>query len=195
MTCSRRLGPLLLGAAVLLGACGGDDDASGVTVPEDEVTTSTSTTTGSTTTTTDPDADVKEAIEQAYYDQWDAYIEILSDPDPTNPLIEQHFTGAARERLLDSIAEDVRAGIVTRRPDNPDNFRADIIDVSLAEEQATVISCLVDGLVQVDRTTGAVVNDAVATLKIETSMVLEDQNWKLEDSVRLSRLEGATSCE
>ncbi|MDZ7674592.1 MAG: hypothetical protein U5K30_05940 [Acidimicrobiales bacterium] len=88
-----RIGACLLAAITVVGACSGnDDDASPVTVDPDSTTTSeTTTTTESTTTTENPEA----AVEQAFYAQWDAFVEILEDPDPANPLIEEHFTGQA----------------------------------------------------------------------------------------------------
>ena len=186
-----RLVPCFLGAAILLGACSGDDDATGVTVPDDEVTTSTTTTTGS--TTTDPDAEVKAAIEQAYHDQWDAYIEILSDPDPTNPLIEQHFTGAAKERLLDLVSAFIRDGYIARLPTEPSLFQPQIQRLAVDGDEATVIECTVDGLMKVRRATGEIVDDEVLKAHLANTFVLSDGRWKVESTV--SAPPGETACD
>ena len=96
---STRIRACVLAGAFLAGACSGDDDTSSVTVPDE--TTSTSTTATSTTSTT---ADPTAAVEQAFYDQWDAFVEIRSDPSPPTPWIDEILLVPPGRRLLDSIS-------------------------------------------------------------------------------------------
>ena len=190
-----RGAPLLLVAALLLG-CGDDDEgvSSATLVAEDDDPTTT-TAEPTTTTADDPDVELKAEIEDAYYAQWDAYVEILSDPDPTNPLIDRHFAGAARERLLDAISADIREGLVTRRPASSEHFRhvVETVDVR-SESEAVVVSCVIDGLVVQKRSSGEIVNDTVAVLRVESAFVLDGSLWKLDDSVRLERFEQGNEC-
>lgn len=176
-------------SALLAGCGGGGEEPSAVTVAQ---TTPTSTTTTEATTTT---VSAEAAVEQAFYEQWDAFIEILSDPDPGNPLIDRYFTGRARETLLDTISSDVRNGYVTKRPEDPQLFRVMPLEIELdSEDSARLRACVVDGLVLKVRETGEVVNDEVATVESRNTFVLEGGRWKLEQSVRESRVEGVGGC-
>ena len=184
-------GALVVGALVI-GACAGDDDASDVTVAQDETSVPESTTTEATTTTTE---DPTVAIEQAFYDQWDAFVEILEDPDPSNPLIDQFFTGTARDAILDTISSDIERGLVTRRPENPDHFSPGIESIEFVDERtALVVECTIDGLIVLDRETGMVINDNVVSARLENTFVLEDGQWKLLTNKGLGKEEGAEGC-
>jgi hypothetical protein len=191
----RRLAPCLVGAAILLGACSGDDDASSVTVPDDEVTTSTSTTTAS-TSTSDPDADVKKAIEQAYYAQFEAFVTILSRLDPSDPLIDEHYAGRQKEQTLDAIAKNLADGTALRAPDDPSRLQAAVLSVDVADDGTTarLVACVVDGILVVRRNSGEVVNDAIVTLRIQHDFVLDSGHWKVTETERLERKEGIHEC-
>ncbi len=183
--------------ALTVAACGDDDTTSPVTVPDD----GSSTTTPTTSTTTppepaeDPDAETRQAIEQAYFDQWDAFIEILSDPDPANPLIDQHFAGASKDALLDTISMDIAEGVVTRPPEDPSDFQPGIESLELVDSTtATVIECTIDGLVVERRDTGEVVNDRVSIVRLQNRFELIDGRWKVSSTKLIERLEGSDTC-
>jgi hypothetical protein len=187
---------LLVAAALLVGACSADEggEASPATVAvEDEATTAAATPT-TTTTTTVVDAAVA-AVERAYFEQWDAFVEIFSDPDPSNPLIDRYFAGTARETILDSIARDIRDNVITRLPENPSDFRPAIESLAMdSSETATVIECLVDGLVAVDRVNGTVLNDDVVVLRVTNAFQLIDAQWKVTSIRVLEELQSADEC-
>ena len=191
---ASRFGAMLLVAAVVAGACSGDDDSSGTTVPADDATTSTtssSTTSSTTSTTEDPTA----AVEQAFYDQWDAFVEILSAPDPANPLIDKHFAGDARATVLDIIASDLTQNFTTSKPEDPMHFVPRIESVEFVSPiTALVTECTVDGLVIRNRDTGEVVNDVVATVRIKNRFELDDGRWRVASSTRIARSEGVVDC-
>lgn len=185
----RRSLVLVVAVGLLAGCGGGGEEPSAVTVAQ---TTPTSTTTTESTTTT---VSAEAAVEQAFYEQWDAFIEILSDPDPANPLIDRYFTGRARETLLDTISSDVRNGYVTRRPEDPQLFRPTIVRIVVdSDTTARVEECLVDGLVLMNAGTGEVVNDAVITSEITNTFVREGGTWKLEHALQRNRVEGVGGC-
>ena len=187
----RRILPLALAATLLLG-CGDDDgEASSITAPPD---TTTSTTERSTTITTEGRTGVEADVEEAYYAQWDAYVEILSDPDPSNRLIDQHFAGAAKETLLDSISKDIRDGVVTRLPENKADFAPRIESIDVQESKATVLECVVDGLVAVRRSTGEVLDDDVVVLRLTNEFELLGGQWKIIRTEVVEELTDRSEC-
>ncbi len=196
MSWRRAVGMAVAAVALVATGCG-DDDAvtSPVTVPDTRGETPTSTTSTTAAAQEDGDAEVIGQIEAAYFAQWDAFVEILGDPDPANPLIDQHFAGAAKETLLDSIARFLANGQVARRPEDPSLFVPRVESVELqSEERAELIECLVDGLQLVDRETGEVVNDTVSYLRVRNEFQLLDDMWKVVDTEIIDRLEGASEC-
>lgn len=173
-----RIGTCLLALALVVGACGGDDDdTSNVTVPADTSTTESTTTTepATTSTTEDPAA----AVEAAFFAQWDAFVAILGNPDPANPLIDRHFTGEARESLLDSISDFLQEGKRAQRPADPAHFSPAVLEVVVEGETAVLFECTVDGIVVVDAESGEVLNDEVSTYALRNEFRFEGGAWKL----------------
>lgn len=167
----------LLAGALLVGACTSDDEPSDSTVAPDETTVPESTTTEATTTTTE---DPAAAVEQAFFDQWDAFIEILEDPDPSNPLIDEFFAGAARDQVLDIVSRYIAEDKVAARPDDPADFAPSIVSVQLVGgDSAVVVECTVDGTKIVQRSTGNVLNDNLDVNHFENTFELIDGRWKL----------------
>ncbi len=190
---TTRIRACLLAVALVAGACAGDDDASPDVTVDPTATTAAVEPPAETTTTT---ADPRVAVEQAFYDQWDAFVEILEAPDPANPLIERFFTGAARDAILDTISADVEAGYITRRPDDPAHFVPGIESIEFVDEStAVVVECTIDGLVVLRSDTGEVVNDNVVTARLENTFKLEAGQWKLLTNKGLDQTDGAVACD
>lgn len=172
----RRSRVLAVAGALLAGCGGGDGEPSAVTVAE---TTPTSTTTTEATTTT---VSAEAAVEQAFYEQWDAFIEILSDPDPANPLIDRYFTGPARESLLDAISRFVSDGVSAKRPDDRAQFQPTVRAVHLeSRTRAVVIECTIDGIQQVDRRTGTVIDSDVAQVHGKLVFEYSGGQWRVAE--------------
>lgn len=190
----RRTMHILAVAGVVATACGGGEGApSAVTVPEASSTTST-TAPATTEPATGPSAEA--AVEQAFYEQWDAFIEILSDPDPANPLIDRYFTGPAREQVLDAVSEFVARGHVARLPADPKKFELTVETIDLVSaRRAEVVECVVDGLTVVEAGSGETVNDAVSVLRIREVFVFEDDYWKVSTTETLKRLGHRSECD
>lgn len=195
----RRVAGLAVAAVALVATgCGGDDAVtSPVTVPDTrDETPGTSDPADGDDGEDDEQAEMIPEVEQAYLAQWEAYVEILSAPDPANPLIDQHYTGSAREQLLDTISDDIANGYVTERPANPEHFSVDVDSVQIAGgDRAVVLSCLVDGLVLKQADSGGVLNDDVASIAYRTEMVFEDGRWKISEAEEVEREEGADGCD
>ncbi len=187
---TKRIGTVLVGLALVAAACGGGaDDPSSATVPATEPTT-TSTTAAPTTTTEDPAA----AVEQAFYDQWDAFVEIAGDPDVTNPLIDEYFTGRAKEGVLDGVSKLIAGGEAIRLPDDASRFRPTIDrTVIQSPTDAVVFECTIDGLVVYEVAPVKSSNDAVEVLGQRNDFKFIDGRWKATDLRDLA--EGEPRCD
>lgn len=175
---SSRLAACLLAVAVVIGACGDDDDSTSPVTVDPETTTTEPTTTDATPTTEDPEA----AVEQAFYDQWDAYLEIVADPDPANPLIDEYFTGRAKQGVLDGVSRLISEGRAIREPENEEDFEPTIVETQIrSATEASVFECTTDGLVVFDKASGTVVNDEVVHVEQRNEFTLEDGRWKASD--------------
>lgn len=172
--------PLVL--VFVLGACGGDGAASpDVTLGADEFVTTTAL--PAPTTITDPDAAIKADVEQAFYEQWDAFVQILGELDPASPLIDRYFTGEAKDSLIKTMGDFVLSKEALRLPESGDDFAPRIISIHVdGPNTATVFECTIDGLVVVDVSTDTVVNDSVSTYAARNTFLLEGNAWRLESS-------------
>lgn len=189
----NRLTTGLVASVLVLAGCGDDGGAtsSPITVDPAQEATTTTEDPSTTTTTEDPTA----AIEQAYYDQWDAFVEILSDPDPANPLIDKHFAGAAKEKLLDSVSRFVQNGTVAALPLSAHDFRPRVESIEMnSSDSAMVVECLVDGLRVLERASGRVLNDNVKTLRIKNEFRYRQGTWKIVSSTTVDEL-GPGACD
>lgn len=186
-----KTGTVLLAVALLIGACGDDDaDGSGVTVPADSSSSSSSSTTEPPTTTADPAG----AVEQAFYDQWDAFVEITSAPDVDNPLIDEYFTGEAKQALLDGVSKLIADGQAIRLPDDPSDFKPRIVAIEMTgDSSAVVYECTVEGVVIFDQVTGQVVNDAVSNYERRNTFERIDDRWLVSSTTPIQ--EGDPGCD
>lgn len=179
--------------ALVAGACSGDDDPSDGAAATSTTETSvaeTTTTAEPTTTTEDPAA----AVEQAFFDQWDAYLEIVRNPDPSHPLIEQTYTGGARDEVLNGVSKLISEGRAIRRPDDPQLFIPRVLDIrELSETEFVLFECTIQGLVLFDQETGDVVDDELADYNRKSRYVLEDGRWKVAQTTRFE--EGDPTCD
>lgn len=188
-----RIGFCLFAAALLLGACGGDDtDASNVTVPAETSTSEPSTTTTESTTTTTEDP--KAAVEAAFYAQWDAFVEIVSAPDPADPLIDRHFADGARSAVLDGVSKLLSQGQAFRLPDDESKFDPRIVEIDLTSAStATVFECTVEGLVLYEVSSNTTVNEGVANYERRNDFELRDGRWVVVETIPQG--EGEPGCD
>lgn len=177
-----RIAAVLLASALVVAACGDDDAASPVTVPADGTGSAPTSERPTTTTTEDPTA----AVEQAFFDQWDAFLEVASNPDPSHPLISAHFVGRAEESVRDGVSKLVADGHSIRRPDDPSRFVPAIREIRrISDSEYLVFECTIQGLVLIDQESGAVLDDAVADYERKSTYVLDDGRWKVQSTERL----------
>lgn len=175
---------LVLAAALLapVGAACSDDDGevSDVTVGADDPTTTS--TDQPTTTTADPDAEIEAAVEQAFRRKWDAYVQLGAAPTTTSPLIDEVFTGTAREDVLDAMSQLVAEGNAVRLPGEAARFRPMVNSIELlSDDEAIVFECTLDGLVVFNTASGQIVNDAVNQVAGRNLLRLVDGVWKIAE--------------
>lgn len=190
---TTRIAAMALTITLLFGACSDSGGGEASTTVAESTTTAEPTTTVAETTTTV--STVEDEIEAAYRAHWDAYVEIFAAPDPNNPLIDQHFTGDAKQAVLDAIARHLIDGTAVRAPDDPADFAQDVLSVDVDGGEAQVISCVVDGLVVVDSATGTAINDNLVTLRRATTMLLSDGRWKVSAGTSERLGEGRLTCD
>ena len=181
----------LVAGALVVGACSGDDVASDVTVAPDQTTAPETTTTEAITTTTEDPAD---AVEQAFFDQWDAYLDIVGDPDTANPLIDQHFTAGAKDAVLDGVSALIADGLAIRLPDDEADFEPRIVGAQvLSPTTAVVFECTLEGLVIYRQDTGEIVDGAVSEFESRNDFELIDGRYVVTSTRDIE--EGEPGCD
>ncbi len=189
--------PLLLTLALAGAACSDDKPESptaGDTLPDTTTTEPAPTTTGPTTTTTTPPTP-EEEVEAAYLDIVESYFRRLENPNPDDPTIAENHTGASLEVTRTRNEEALRSGQIDRFPSGSPPV-PEILEVQLQGATLAVIEiCLVDDVQVIERASGTVVNDEVATSLIEATLVLEESQWKVSEQNRLQRWPDAEGCD
>jgi hypothetical protein len=173
-------------AALLFGvvagaACGDDDDDGG--------RAQRSTTTASTTTTAPtPEA----AVETAYLAYKDLRARLLEAPDAGDPEIAQWATGAAEDRLVESLTMLEAEGRAVRF--GPD-YAVVVLSVSLAGASAELMECFVDDADVIDVASEEVVGESeVATVLNRVTLLAGPGGWQVIDIVQEDGWEGVSDC-
>lgn len=205
---SAVLAPGLIAA---LGACSDSSDGSADSTTLEETattsstsvpaTSSTSSTTSTTTATSIPppttvalELQVRDSYSAAYVSYWAC----LREPDACDPAAFTASTGTARGNLTDAVnqlrSSDLKVG--------PDDFGYMVIEgvsVDPSGQTAQVQACWWDtGVVYGPPATEGgdpvVVNNLQVTSRFDTTMVLEDGEWRINEEVRTARVEGVNEC-
>lgn len=177
---------ILLAATMAVAACGSDAATATAAAPVEgssATTATTNVTPTSATTSTAPAADPLVDVERAFHAQWDAFVDVLGAPDISDPLIDAHFTGRAREHLVDVVSEFLAEGKVAVRPDDPADFSPRVVAIALeSPTSALVHECTRDGVVILDARSGAVLDGDVSTFEARNTFHLVDGRWKLANT-------------
>lgn len=200
------LAVLLFATIILIAGCGSDSDPLGGSTTSTDPTTTTSGTspttamTGTTTTvvsTSDPSTPVDtthQAIIEAYEGYWDARIAAnTGTPNPQDPALAQFATGNQLEAVIKETQENLDQGRAFLAAPNPATFRQ-VTVVSVDGDRAEVQECFVDDGQLIERATGAVINDTVATQSVLGTLRLVDGTWKVSGSDLIQRWEGVAGC-
>lgn len=193
-----------------LASCGGDDETIGgtTTTRVRAESTGTSPATSRDTTTTPPTTSegspltvsttVSEAGHQAvidaYIGYWDARFAANSGtPNPADPALRRYATGAQLEAVVAETQENLDAGRAFQARPNPANYRR-VTVVSVNGDSAVVQECFVDDGLVIDRATGGVINDTIATHSVRGELRKVDGEWRVASTSLLQRWEGVSGC-
>jgi hypothetical protein len=138
-------------------------------------TSATTTTRPSTTTTSEPSA-TEQAVLRDYRAYWDAYLAASNPMNPENPVLAEHATGPALEKLQRAFLAFKSAGKIIRGT-------LDLAPrvVSIDGETATVRDCYGDGTGVYDAATGKREDTASGKRHLATATLhLENGIWKME---------------
>lgn len=202
---------LAAGLIAVLGACSDSSDGSADSTTSEATastsstsvpaTSSTASATSTTTSTTSPPpttAALELQIRDSYSAAYASYWACLRDPDACDPTALTASTGSARANLTDAVnqlrSSDLRVG--------PDDFGYMVIEgvsVDPSGQTAQVQACWWDtGVVYGPPATEGgepvVVNNLHVTSRFDTTMVLEDGEWRISEEVRTARVEGVNEC-
>lgn len=187
-----RLATTAVAAGLVLGACGGGENAADLT---------TSTTAEQTTTTAPPETTTtaaptpEEEVLAAYHAYWAAVDEAFSPPEarPDLPAFRQYATGEVLPGIVQRAQEAKADGSVIQIPEGARySHRAEV--VSIEGDTATVRDCNVDDTVEVNATTGEVIDDRVSTRLYIGMLVREVGQWKVAVLNQEGAWEGVAGC-
>ena len=207
-TFRRHLPAAALATVLLLGAsCGGDDDSDASPAPEtstteDRTTTSrpassTTFTSGDSSTTTNtgnPASSGEQEIIDRYIAFWDARFAANSGtPNPDDPALAEYATGEQLTAVVAETQENLDEGLAFRARPNPADFRQ-VTVVSVEGDQAVVQECFVDDGLVIERATGDVVNDTIATHSVRGELARVEGEWRVSSTRLVQRWEGVNGC-
>ena len=193
-----------------LASCGGDDETIGGTTTtrvraestgtspatsRDTTTTPPTTTAGSSpTASTTASEPGQQPIVDAYIGYWDArFAANTGTPNPADPALRRYATGAQLEAVVAETQENLDAGRAFQARPNPANYRR-VTVVSVNGDSAVVQECFVDDGLVIDRATGGVLNDTIATHSVRGELRKVDGEWRVASTSLLQRWEGVSGC-
>ena len=193
---TRRLAPILLVAAVMLGACSGNDDDAGPTTTSSapRSTTTTSEASTSSTSTTQPAATDVEAVTPVLQDlmgRYDAAVAaILADPrgasDPTGAEVEAYlalFTDNSTfaDGALASWAREGEQGRFYRPGPGGQLTRSTVIAVTPADDDEATFTICAENSMEITDSDGNVVESFGGQTAASVVAVRADGRWRIRD--------------
>lgn len=193
---TRRLAPILLVAAVMLGACSGSDDEAGgptTTLSAPRSTTTTEATTSSTSTTQPPATDVEAVtpVLQELMGRYDAAVAaILADPrvasDPTSAEVESYLSlftdnSTFADGALANWAREGEQGRFYRPGPGGHLTRSTVIAVTPADEDEATFTICAENSMEITDSEGNVVESFGGQTAASVVAVRTDGVWRIRD--------------
>lgn len=176
----------------MVGACGGGENAADLT---------TSTTAQQTTTTAPPETTTtaaptpQEEVLAAYHAYWAAVDEAFAPPQvrPELPALRQYAAGEVLPGIVQRAQEAKADGVLIQIPEGARySHQAEV--VSIEGDTATVRDCNVDDTVEVNATTGEVIDDRISTRLSIGLLTREGGQWKVAVLNQEGAWEGVAGC-
>lgn len=181
-----RLGLALLGAMLAVSVAGCSDDD-----PPPDPPTTTSTTTAPSTTLS-PEEEDEQALRQLAEDWYVTTQQIFNEGmDPS--IAESLLTSEYLSRVKAEVARRDRNDLVSHA--DPQNRSMHTVEsVEVEGDTAVLGECIIDGDLLLKRSTGEIVNEAVAAFRYETRATRMNGRWVLSGRETLEEREGQTEC-
>jgi hypothetical protein len=205
----RQVAPLAIAliVAATAGACGSgtrapdlggqtNDTRADYTAPSSDLSGSTIATesTPATTSVTVPADPVQQEIVDRYVGYWTArFAANTGTPNPQDAALAEFATGAQLEGVISETQSNLDAGRAFKERPDPRNFRK-VMVVSMSGDEAVVQECFVDDGLLIQRDTGAVINDTIATQNVRGELRRVDGRWRVSGSSLVQRWEGVAGC-
>lgn len=201
----------MAGAVLLTASCSGADGDDGVAPMSDDgtsstrddnttssrrptSTTSTAPTTSTTTSTGAPLPAAEQEIIDRYVAFWQArFAANIGTPNPADPALTEYATGSQLSAVIEETQANLDQGLAFRARSDPADFRRVTI-VSVAGDEAVVQECFVDDGLVIERASGNVVNDTIATQNVRGELRRVDGEWRVSGSRLIQRWEGVDGC-
>jgi hypothetical protein len=185
----HRVAVLVLAGVCLpaVAACGGDDEPSEAR--------GTTTTTAAPDTTAPPTTLTQEQEVEAAFHEWIVVMNELTttDPNPEDARLPSLVLEPQLTEIRDNLANLTATNqIYEPGPESTYEIIDTAVDASGVTASLTVCSVGADTLV--DRDTGDVVYEGIATLKNKVSYRLQNGRWMMEDYTNLRSWDGVTRC-
>jgi len=205
---SRVVAAVVMLVVAVLAGCGGDDDTpeASPTTSESSAPSTTSSSTssppvptattpdGSGPATTEPATTAEQEVIDSYVAYWDARFAANSGtPNPDDPALREHATGEQLDAVMAETRSNLEQGLAFRAAEEPHDVQA-VTVVELDGDQAVVQECVVSDGVIVERATGEVVNDDVATHNVRGELQRVDGVWKVSGARLIQEWEGVAGC-
>lgn len=192
---TRRLAPILLVAAVMLGACSGNDDEAGpsTTSSAPRSTTTSEAATSSTSTTQPPASDVEAVtpILQELMGRYDAAVAaILADPrvasDPTSAEVESYLSlftdnSTFADGALANWAREGEQGRFYRPGPGGQLTRSTVIAVTPADDDEATFTICAENSMEITDSEGSVIESFGGQTAASVVVVRADGAWRIRD--------------
>ena len=142
----------------------------------------------------DPVSAAEQEVIDRYIAFWDArFAANTGTPNPADPALSEHATGAQLEAVVAETQANLDQGLAFRARSDPADFR-EVTIISVTGDQAVVQECFVDDGLVIERATGDVVNDTIATQSVRGELQRVDGEWRVSSSRLIQRWEGVAGC-
>ena len=158
--------------ALVLAACGGDDDTGAVT----SIPSSGNRQADATTDTSAPDSPEEQAV--AVYQEGQTYLSGLlghRPPDPTDAGLEQYFSGDAL-----SGSRDVVAALASDNEYADSTVTTDPRVVDASDDSVVLDDCLQEQVTRFDVSSGAQKDSGSASYNLHVTVLAADGAWKVD---------------
>jgi hypothetical protein len=144
------------------------------------------------TATTAPSEEA--AVLAAYQGYWDTVSAAGEEADPGHAALEDYASDAALAGVTESLDRLRELGRVTELPiASRTQHQATILNID--GDRAVLTDCSIDDGMLVDRTSGRVLNDAIATWSYRVSLARAGGRWRVSYVEVVDKKDGATSCD